>query len=112
MSDLELNDDDDDDLDEDPIINNIEFIDDKDTFDTSTHFTQSILTRYEKTMVIIERTEQLASGSIPLINNADSFNSIDEVVLEELKQKKIPFIIKRSIGSKIDYYKLSDLKIL
>ena len=103
---------DDDDYDDSTEIDDLEYIDQKDTFDTSTHFTQSILTRYEKTMVIIERTEQLASGSIPLINNADSFNSIDEVVLEELKQKKIPFIIKRNIGSRFDYYKLSDLKIL
>tara|TARA_Y100001958_G_scaffold77772_1_gene52444 strand:+ start:2030 stop:2377 length:348 start_codon:yes stop_codon:yes gene_type:complete len=87
-------------------------IEEKDHFNTSTHFTQPILTKYEKTMIIIERTEQILNGAIPLINNADTYTSVEHIVLEELNQKKIPFIIKRTIGSKFDYYKLSDLQII
>ena len=87
-------------------------IEQKDHFNTSTHFTQPILNKYEKTMIIIERTEQILNGAIPLINNADTYTSVEDIVLEELNQKKIPFIIKRSIGSKFDYYKLSDLQII
>ena len=87
-------------------------IEEKDHFNTSTHFTQPILTKYEKTMIIIERTEQILNGAVPLINNADTYTSVEDIVLEELNQKKIPFIIKRAIGSKFDYYRLSDLQII
>lgn len=87
-------------------------IEEKDHFDTTKHFTQPILTKYEKTMVIIERTQQLLNQATPLINNSDSYTSIDEIVEEELRQKKIPFIVKRSIGNQFDYYKLADLDIL
>ena len=87
-------------------------IEEKDHFNTSKHFTQPILTKYEKTMIIIERTQQLLNQSTPLINNAESYNSIDDIVEEELRQKKIPFIIRRSIGNQYDYYKLSDLDVL
>ncbi len=87
-------------------------VEEKDHFDTTKHFTQPILTKYEKTMVIIERTQQLLNQATPLINNANSYTSIDEIVEEELLQKKIPFIIRRSIGNKFDYYKLSDLDVL
>ena len=87
-------------------------IEEKDHFNTSTHFTLPILTKYEKTMIIIERTEQILNGAIPLINNSDTYTSVEDIVLDEFNQKKIPFIIKRSIGSKFDYYKLSDLQII
>ncbi len=87
-------------------------IEEKDHFDTSKHFTQPILTKYEKTMIIIERTQQLLNQSTPLINNAESYTSIDDIVEEELRQKKIPFIIRRAIGNQYDYYKLSDLDVL
>ena len=100
--------------DDDELIDTSEsiIIEEKDHFNTSTHFTQPILTKYEKTMIIIERTEQILNGAIPLINNADTYTSVEDIVLEELNQKKIPFIIKRSIGGKFDYYKLSDLQII
>lgn len=87
-------------------------IEEKDHFDTTKHFTLPILTKYEKTMVIIERTQQLLNQATPLINNAENYTNIDEIVEEELNQKKIPFIIRRSIGNKYDYYKLSDLEVL
>lgn len=103
-----ITDDDDDITDMDDTI----IVEEKDHFDTTKHFTQPILTKYEKTMVIIERTQQLLNQATPLINNADNYTSIDEIVEEELRQKKIPFIIKRSVSGMYDYYKLSDLDIL
>ena len=115
---MSTEDDDDDDAidyeDDDIIIYNNDtiIIEEKDHFDTSIHFTNRILTKYERTMIIIERTEQILNGATPLINNADTYTSVEDIVLEELNQKKIPFIIKRAIGSKFDYYKLSDLQII
>jgi len=37
---------------------------------------------------------------------------IYEIVIEELRQKKIPFIIKRPLNNTYEYWKLEDLKIL
>ena len=88
------------------IINNI--ISD---YDTQSHFTSNILTKYEKVMIIIERTQQIMQGANPLIDNFKNFNNIEDIVYEELKQKKLPFIIKRNIANKFDYWKLEDLTI-
>jgi DNA-directed RNA polymerase subunit K/omega len=116
MSDITYEDDPDDIFsDDDELIDSgddVIIINEKDNFDTSKHFTLPILTKYERTMIIIERTQQLLNLAQPLINNAEKYTSIEDIVEEELNQKKIPFIIKRSIGNRYDYYKLSDLEIL
>ena len=78
-------------------------------YDTSNNMSSPILNKYERTRVIYERCNLITNGSKPFIKNPEKYNSIEEIVLEELKQKKIPFIIKRSIGNKYEYWKLSDL---
>ena len=80
--------------------------------ETKGKWVRSILNKYEKTTVIIMRCEQINSGFLPLIDNFDKFNTIEEIVEEELKQKKIPFIIKRNLGNKYEYWKLEDLNII
>ena len=78
------------------------------------HKTVPILTKYEKTRVLGERTRQIQQGSPLFIENPD--NIIDSYVLAEmeLEQKKIPFIIQRPLpyGSSIEYWSLADLEIL
>ncbi len=74
--------------------------------------TSKILNKYEKTKILSERAEQLSEGAIPLIPNADKYKSVLEIAEEELKKKKIPFIIKRSINNKFEYIKIEDLIIL
>ena len=69
------------------------------------------MTKYEWVMIKIERIEQITNGTIPLIQNADNYDSIEDIVEEEFNQGKIPFILKRKIGKNIDYYKLNDLYI-
>lgn len=77
-----------------------------------TYITRPYLTIYEKTKIISERSQQLSNGSIPLIKNPESYNSVYEIAIEELKQKKVPFIIGRPISNRMEYWKLEDLKIL
>ena len=50
----------------------------------------------------------------PYIPTPEKYNTINEIVEEELKHKptKIPFIIKRNIGNNQEYWKLSDLIII
>ena len=44
--------------------------------------------------------------------NPENYKTIYDIALEELKQKKIPFIIKRPINNTFEYWKLEDLRIL
>lgn len=71
--------------------------------------TMPILTNYEKTRILSERSSQISDGAQPLITNVERFTNAYEIAVEELKQKKIPFIICRPVGNKIEYFKLSDL---
>ena len=72
--------------------------------------TSNILTKYEKTKILSERTQQLANGSEHYIDDISKFNNIYEIACEELRTKKIPFIIKRPIGKSFEYWKLKDLE--
>lgn len=73
-----------------------------------TYITLPKLNKYEKTKIISERAQQIANGSISFLKNPETYNSVQEIALEELKQKKIPFIIERPIPNGIEYWKLED----
>lgn len=85
---------------------------DIENYDKNKNITKPILNKYEKATVMIMRCEQINSGSIPYIKEYEKYNSIEEIVEEELKQKKIPFIIKRSIINSIDYWKLYEMDLI
>ena len=72
----------------------------------------NILNKYERTKIIFERYQMIANGSKPFISNPEKYDNIYDIVLEELKQKKIPFIIKRYIDGKYEYLKLQDFVVL
>ena len=75
------------------------------------HKTIPYLTKYERTRILGQRTKQLNSGSTPFVKVPE--NMIDGYLIAELelKQKRIPFIIRRPIpngGS--EYWSLKDLE--
>lgn len=74
--------------------------------------TMNIMTKYEKAKLVGLRLQQIADGAEPTIDTK-GFVDIREIVLEELRQKKLPFMIKRNLplGNK-EYWKLEDLIIL
>ena len=77
------------------------------------HTTQPVLTKYERARLIGLRATQLANGAQPLVSVPNTV--INELIIaeEELKQKKLPFIIRRPMpngGS--EYWKLKDLMVL
>tara|TARA_Y100000590_G_C15429830_1_gene904705 strand:- start:47 stop:388 length:342 start_codon:yes stop_codon:yes gene_type:complete len=76
------------------------------------NITQPYLTKFEKTKVVSERAQQLSNGSKSLLKNPSDYDSVYEIALEELKQKKIPFIIRRPVSNGYEYWKLEDLRIL
>ena len=69
----------------------------------------NVLSKYEKTKILAKRCEQLESGCQPLISYYENFNNVYDIALEEFNNKKIPFIIKRFINNKYEYFKLEDL---
>lgn len=77
------------------------------------HRTNPILSKYEKTKVLGQRTKQLNNGAKPLIKLSE--NIIDSYIIAEmeLKEKKIPFIIRRPLANGAsEYWTLQDLEIL
>ena len=77
------------------------------------HKTLPILTKYEYTRILGVRAKQINEGAQPFVK-------VDKEVLDgyliaqiEIKQKKLPFIVKRPIpNGGMEYWKLCDLEIL
>jgi DNA-directed RNA polymerase I, II, and III subunit RPABC2 len=77
----------------------------------SLHKTIPYLTKYEKARVLGQRAKQIETGSKPLVKVPE--NIIDGYIIAELelREKKIPFIIKRPIpGGSFEYWHLRDLE--
>ncbi len=87
--------------------------DDKGFINDPLHKTTPILSKYEYTNIIGIRAKQLSDGASPLIELSEEI--IDNYIIAdiELRQKVLPFIIKRPLGhGGCEYWKLSDLEIL
>jgi len=75
------------------------------------HRTLPFLTKYEKARILGQRAKQIEVGAKPLVKVPE--NIIDGYVIAELelREKKIPFIIKRPIhGGAFEYWHLRDLE--
>jgi len=71
--------------------------------------TNPSLTKYERCKVIAERANQINHGSHIFIQNPEKFNNAYDIAVQELNEKRIPFIIKRPYGNGFEYWKLNDL---
>jgi len=77
------------------------------------HRTVPFLTKYEKTRIIGQRAKQINSGAKPFVSVPQHI--IDGYIIAELelKQKKIPFIIKRPIpGGGSEYWNVKELELI
>jgi len=75
------------------------------------HRTIPYLTKYEKARILGQRAKQIETGAKPFIKVNDSI--VDGYIIAELelKEKKLPFIIKRPIpGGMFEYWHLNDLE--
>ena len=75
------------------------------------HRTLPYLTKYEKARVLGQRAKQIEVGAKPLVKVPE--NIIDGYIIAELelREKKIPFIIKRPIpGGAFEYWHIRDLE--
>lgn len=77
------------------------------------HKTLPIMSKYEKTRILGQRAKQLNSGNKPFISVPKNIMDGYLIALEELRQKKLPFIIRRPLpngGS--EYWRIKDLELL
>jgi DNA-directed RNA polymerase subunit K/omega len=75
------------------------------------HRTLPFLTKYEKARVLGQRAKQIEVGATPFVAVPESIVDGYLIAEIELKEKKIPFIIKRPIpGGAFEYWHLSDLE--
>lgn len=75
------------------------------------HRTLPYLTKYEKARILGQRAKQIEVGAKPLVKVPE--NIIDGYIIAELelREKKIPFIIKRPIpGGAFEYWHIRDLE--
>ena len=73
--------------------------------------TSNVLPKYEKTRILSERSQQIEDGSQPYISNVERYDTSYSIAVDEFKNKKIPFIIRRSIPhtNEYEYWKLKDM---
>jgi DNA-directed RNA polymerase I, II, and III subunit RPABC2 len=77
------------------------------------HKTIPFLTKYERARILGQRAKQIECGSRPFVKVPE--NIVDSYIIAELelKQKKIPFVIRRPIpGGGCEYWNLRDLEIV
>jgi len=78
--------------------------------------TSPILTRYERAKLLGLRTEQIARGAKPLVDLMDpAFEGLSpaDIAMEELRQKKTPFIIVRNLpDGKREHWKVKDMIVI
>ena len=73
--------------------------------------TTPILTKFEKAKILGVRAEMLSNGADPVISKPYPNNTY-LIAIEELKQKKIPLLIRRTLpNGKIEDWRLEDLII-
>ncbi len=79
-------------------------------YDPSKNKSPPILSIYEVPLMIGKRATQIAYGAHPLIEIKPGMTHID-IAEGELRQKKIPFMIRRHVGGKPEYWRIEDLEV-
>ena len=79
-------------------------------YDVTKNITRPRMTQYEKALVLGKRATQISAGAKPNITVKVGMTVI-EIATEELRQQKVPFILKRPIGNRFEYWKIKDLLV-
>jgi len=74
-----------------------------------TNKTQPFLNKYERTRVLAERAQQITDGAVIFITHPETYKNAYDIAVQELSERKIPYIIKRPYNNGYEYWKLEDL---
>ena len=80
-------------------------------YDFSKNKTPAKITKYEKALLIGKRGKQIEEGANPNVKVLPGQSAI-EIAEEELRQRKIPLIIKRPLGNTFEYWRPRDMEVL
>ena len=80
-------------------------------YDFSKNKTMAKITKYEKALLVGKRAKQIEEGANPNIKVLPGQNAI-QIAEEELRQRKIPLIIKRPIGNTFEYWRPADMEVI
>jgi len=79
-------------------------------YDYTKNITMPKITKYERALLIGKRAKQIEEGANPNVKVLPGQGAI-EIAEEELRQRKIPLIIKRPNGNKFEYWKPADMEV-
>lgn len=86
------------------------------TADPSQYKSLPFMTKYEFNQVIGLRTIHLARGAIPFVEvkpNIEKNMNLRAIALQELKEGKLPYIVKRPMpNGKTEYWKVNNLNLI
>ena len=81
-------------------------------YDPSKNITKPIMSKYEYTLCLGIRAEQISRNAEPLIKVTPDLDSPVLIAKEEIRQRKCPLILEKTFGNKKEYWKLEDLTLL
>ena len=91
--------------------NNVNFLSNKEVLNnmkSKKKKTFPFLTKYEKARILGVRAQQISTGA-PIMIDSTGFTSALKVAEEELRQRKIPFIIRRTLpNGQIEDWKIEE----
>lgn len=85
--------------------------------DVSEYRSTPIMTKYEFNQLISLRTTHLSLGAIPFIqipedHTITSNMQLRKIALQELKEGKLPYLVKRTMPNhKVEYWKIKDMDL-
>lgn len=88
------------------------------TSDRANYRSLPIMTKYEFNQLMSLRTLHLAKGAPPMVDMPEGMRiqsnmRLREIALQELKEKKLPYIMKRPMpNGKTEYWKVEDLDLV
>jgi DNA-directed RNA polymerase subunit K/omega len=74
-----------------------------------TNTTSPKLSKYERTLILGIRSQQLTLRAKPLVEVPAHIDSVLYIAELELEQRKIPFIIKITLDTHVEFWKLEDM---
>jgi DNA-directed RNA polymerase I, II, and III subunit RPABC2 len=80
-------------------------------YDFTKNKTLPKITKYEKALLIGKRAKQIEEGANPNVKVLPGQSAI-AIAEEELRQRKIPLIIKRPLGNTFEYWKPADMEVI
>ena len=77
------------------------------------HKTLPMMSKYEKTRILGQRAKQINDGATPFVKVPEGVIDGYLIAIKELEEKKIPFIIRRTLPNRgSEYWMVEDLEIL